>query len=437
MGALMDQLSHMSAAASPQQLAGAFASFIDQPGIPELRVRLLCDGNASAHVSQNPYGALGQRVVARQWRVPACFGVAEHEKYCRIVDRKAADVLLGATCPSALMPNDEGRGYFRFSVDAANRAALIKDIAARSPADQIAILLNLSAGLRAGEVGAADLLRAIKNVAPTARWDVLDVIDQILHALRVNSGLAGADLANYRHFVSEQFASRLLTAGYTSRHGEAPTAILARERLATLMVSEARDAEATAALAKTAQDIAVGASGHLPPELTGEAMRAGIMTGGAPFANALIKTFVSSNQEFLRRQLVYAFAASDDSAVVRSLLNLALGPRMRTGEIRYLFEYMSEEPTAAATLWNWYKTNFKALLVRLSRDGMRRAPSTLQFACDEPTRNDLDTFFAPKTGYLTGTARALSLAEQRISRCIAFRQAKASEIAASFRPATK
>jgi len=98
---------------------------------------------------------------------------------------------------------------------------------------------------------------------------------------------------------------------------------------------------------------------------------------------------------------------------------------------------MSEEPTAAATLWNWYKANFKVLLARLSRDGMRRAPSTLQFACDEPARNDLDAFFAPKTGYLTGTARALSLAEQRIDRCIVFRQAKASEIAAALRPVTK
>jgi len=47
------------------------------------------------------------------------------------------------------------------------------------------------------------------------------------------------------------------------------------------------------------------------------------------------------------------------------------------------------------------------------------------------SRGDLDLFLGPKTSYLTGTARPLALAEQKISRCIAFRQAKGQEIAAA------
>ena len=435
--ALIDQLSHMSAAASPQQLSAAFASFIDQPGIPELRVRLKCDGAASAAVSQNAYAALGTHPSPRQWRVPACFGVASNDKYCRIIDRRSEEVLLGAACPSALVPNDEGRGYFRFALDDAARAALIHGITGFDPAQQIAILYNLSASLRAGEASASDLLHAVKNVAPDARWDVLEAIDDILHKLRLQSNLSGANLAAYRSLVTHEFASRLAKIGYTARRGEPPATALARERLATLLVSEGRDSDTEGTLARAAQGMLDGRSNALPAELIGEAFRAGLIAQGAPFANRLLSAYQASNDEYFRRQIVYAFAGSEDPAAIKTFLALALTPRMRTGDLRYLFQYMSEEPVAAATLWSWSKSNYAPLLNRLSRDRMGRAVTTLQNACDGSARADLDGFFGPKTSYLTGTARVLALSDEKISRCIAFRQAKASDVAAAVLAASK
>jgi hypothetical protein len=98
---------------------------------------------------------------------------------------------------------------------------------------------------------------------------------------------------------------------------------------------------------------------------------------------------------------------------------------------------MATEPVAAATLWSWYKSNYAALLKRLSRDRMGRAIGTLREACDEPARNDVDAFFAPKTTYLTGATRVLALVEQRITRCAAFRQQKSMEVATALREISK
>ena len=108
---------------------------------------------------------------------------------------------------------------------------------------------------------------------------------------------------------------------------------------------------------------------------------------------------------------------------------------MRTGEIRYLFEYMSQEPFAAMTLWTWYKANYKALLMRLSADGMARAPGALRQACDIRSSDELKAFFNPKVATLRGIARPLSLAEEDIARCVAFRQSEARDIAAALRSA--
>ena len=105
----------MAANSFAQQVAASFVTFIEQPGIPYLRFRMQCNSAALVRASQSAYSTIGIGSRSRQWRVPLCLGVEGQEKFCRIADRKTTDILLGATCPPALMPNDEGRGYYRFS----------------------------------------------------------------------------------------------------------------------------------------------------------------------------------------------------------------------------------------------------------------------------------------------------------------------------------
>jgi hypothetical protein len=66
---------------------------------------------------------------------------------------------------------------------------------------------------------------------------------------------------------------------------------------------------------------------------------------------------------------------------------------------------------------------------------MRRAPGLLSTACDQASRDELDSFFGPKAGQLTGVPRELALAKEEIDRCIAFRQAKMSEFQTALGPA--
>ncbi len=88
----------------------------------------------------------------------------------------------------------------------------------------------------------------------------------------------------------------------------------------------------------------------MAPELRPEALRAGLIADPA-FAETLLTTFQSTNQETYRRDIVYAFAGSGDPAVIGKMLNLGLG-KMRIGELRYLNAYMQDEPVARQALWN-------------------------------------------------------------------------------------
>ncbi len=64
---------------------------------------------------------------------------------------------------------------------------------------------------------------------------------------------------------------------------------------------------------------------------------------------------------------------------------------------------------------------------RVSKYSFARAPGMLATACDESTRADLDAFLGPKAKELVGTPRTLASAEEKISRCTAFKQAKSTE----------
>jgi alanyl aminopeptidase len=429
--AVIDQMSHMSANIQAPQVIASFKSFIDQPGVPYLQLRTKCDAaSAFAHLTQAPYASLGTSAVSRRWQVPICMSGPSNEKICRLIDRNAADVLLGATCPETLLPNVSGKGYYRFALDETGWQKLVAGAAKATPADQITLLHNLFAGLRASKASAADLFAAIRALAPVARWDVLDAINTVLKDVR-SQALSDQDLPAFQTFVRANFAARLTPLGLAAKHNEAASDALTRERLVTLLVSEGRDPVTISALAKADDAYLSGDKGALAPEIIADAMRAGLLAGGPAFADRLVNAFTASNDEFFRRQLVYAFAGSDDPAAIRKLLAVALTSRMRTGELRYLYEYMPEEPVARNALWSWYTQNYAAILARVSAQGMRRPVSTLEKACDAGAQNALDGFFGPKTDQLTGTKRPLAEADQHISRCIAFRKAKAQEVAAA------
>lgn len=434
MAGLIDQESHMAASASSQQVGGAFHDFLNQPGIPYLRFEVACAGAPLARLVQSAYTPIGTEPRRSSWRIPVCLkDEGGGDRFCRIADRKVSEVLMGATCPSALMPNDQGKGYYRFNLGAVGWHVLIERAPKLTPADQITLLNNLAVAIHAGDAAPADLLLAMHLLAPSARWDVLWTINDLLRRLRIQS-LSAADISPYRAFVSLNFAKRFQELGIRSGGTEDTATTLARQWLAALMVSEAHDAPATAELAAAANAFLSGNPSAGPaPEILAEALRAGILTGGADFAKKLLAALESTDSENLRRQIIYAYAGSEDPAVIQNLLSYALTTRMRAGELRYLYEYMSQEQIAQRALWNWYKANYEALLARVSRDGMRGAPAILAQACDASSRDELEAFFRPKVGQLTGIDRALALSEESIARCVAFRQVGAQSVEAAFR----
>jgi alanyl aminopeptidase len=427
------------------EIVDAFDNFIDQPGIPLLTTALSCGASgANANVTQAPYTPVGIPATARQWKVPMCL-TADLNRSCQLVTPPSTQVLLGATCPKRVFPNAEGAGYYRFAMDEKGWGALIQASPTLDPADQLTLYHNVSAALRGGVGTASDFFGVVYTLAPTGQWDLIGSdqrssfsVTDSLHDLRVTGVLSAADLPAYQAFIRRNFAPRLAPLGLVSKPNETVADTLMREGLAQLLVEEGRDPVLIAQLTKAAHIyLASGGKdlGGIAPELLQEAMRAGVISEGTPFSDQLLAALQKSDDEYFIKSVIYAVSGAEDQASLDKLLALSLTPAIRTGDMRYVWRYMSVEDTGRGALWTWFKANFAALEKRVSSQGLSGAPEILKFGCDAQIKTDLDAFFGPKTGQLEGTPRTLKENDDRIDRCITFKAAKGAEIEAALKAA--
>jgi alanyl aminopeptidase len=423
-----DFIGTIAATTGHLELVPAFDSFIDQPGVPFLKVSGSCTP-PGLDIAQSIYAPYGLSPPARRWRVPVCVmdGAAG---VCRIGMGPHFALPLTTPCTTLPLPNAAGAGYYHFGLSETDWQAQIALAPKMDATDQITLLGNVFASLRNGQAHAADAFALVHALAPAARWDVLHSLTKRLLMLR--QSLSPNDLPAYRAFLSRNFLPRFKAMGVLARRGDKPGDAFAREYLAVILVTEAHDPDAIAMLAgpiETSAEPGEGKWRRLAPEVRAEALRAALLADKR-YADDLIAVFQSTNQESVRRDIVYAFAGNDDPAVVGKLLALAPAT-MRIGELRYLTEYMPDETVARTALWTYVAAHYDAFARSLSPQGMANMATILKGACEPSAHADAEAFFQQKMGAALGARRRVAHTEEQIDRCVALRQNAGADIAAA------
>jgi cytosol alanyl aminopeptidase len=149
-------------------------AFLDQPGVPLVSLKILCDGRPRAMLSVEPYVALGVPAPAqpRRWPVPICL---RHEQgtTCALVEERTELAL--SVCPAWIAPNAGASGYYRVVFDASTIDAekLTLD-------ERVDLVGNTAALVRAGRLPVDDALDLLANLAPDHILDELaTAIDEI------------------------------------------------------------------------------------------------------------------------------------------------------------------------------------------------------------------------------------------------------------------
>ena len=419
------------AAASRPELSTAFASFLDQGGIPMVSLDVACTGDkAELVLAQERFLPIGSRGSTDQtWSIPMCVatpaakGLAEQ---CFLFTGKQQRVALTAPgCPAFVDGNAGGRGYYRVRY-AGDLGPKLLTSTAIDDVSRVAALFNLRAMVDGAQAPMSQLLAVIPGVARADQPELLSVALEL--ALGIDHFVEDAQRPAYLAFLRKSFAGPARVVGWKPRKDEpAEISSLRGDLLATAgllggdpgVIGEARKLAAAYVRKPTSLD----------PTLATVALAVATHAGDDALARKLDATFRKTEDHNLRAALLGGMVLARDPAVrAQAVARLATG-ELTLEELFTLIFTGAIDPTSRDEVYGFVTKHLDevtAAVPFIVRPAIVRISG---FYCDDVHRQELDTIFRPKLADLPGGEKELNEAIEAMDLCIAKRKAVAADVA--------
>ena len=421
------------------EIEGAFKTFIEQPGVPLLSVRLDCKepGKPRINVQQARYAPLGSAIAPHdsKWQIPMCVGYdtdGTRKTSCTLLSEteQSFDLAAGA-CPTTVHPNADGAGYYRFSLDDAGWNSLIAAAPELNPAEALVLADSLDAAFRAGNVSATSYVSGMATLASHNAWDVADAVttrlESIIDIIDV-SELPVAEAA-LRKIAEPRFAG---LAGADDAGSQ-----LLRQRLQRFLIVIAKDQAMREPLAKQAATV-IGLDGNADPSAAPASefetiFSIGVQDIGERFFDLLLAQAVASEDPAFRNAAIGALARAEDPSIVKKLQEAVLVGDFKGTE---MFGIVGRQMIRVATTeltYAWLRDNDDAIIAMIPETFRSNAVPGLGGAfCSDNRADDWQQFVTAHADELPGYERDLAQTIESIQLCAALKKAHAADLVAAF-----
>src|SRR5688572_28656333 len=232
----------------PGAVDAAFKSFIDQPGVPFVKVDVECGaGKPALVVSQQRYLPLGSTAKATQvWGIPLSVrysdnGTIREEKGIVNGANARFELSQAQSCPAWVMPNAHGAGYYRFALAPKYQQALSGAFAQLDEREQRVYADSVTSAYGAGQLTPAQLLAALPQFTSA----------QVRQTVTAGLGQVGwmdeyllqddAQRAAFRKQVATIYRPRLDQLGMAPKAGESDDDRLLRSALVNFFAETLED----------------------------------------------------------------------------------------------------------------------------------------------------------------------------------------------------
>ena len=409
----------------------AFASFLDQAGLPLVSFELSCArSGASLRLTQRRYLPIGSGGSdAQVWQLPLCvrFGSANGERRaCTLMTSEIALVPLGRGCP-AWVEADTAR-YYR--VEYRKHAAGNPLRRPVSVADAVSAVGDLDALARNGALDLGSVLGRLQGYAAHRNRDIVQSVIWTLNDLRP---LVPDELRpNWERFSSRLFARQAAALGLLPRPQDSDDTLRLRPALIGFLASEGDER----ALREQAARLAyrwLADRRVVESNLAEAVVQADARRGHRELFERLRAAVAASSDRRDRRILYIALGSFRDPALARAALALVLDPAHDYREAVQIAWTMSDTPRGAILAYDFMKANFDALVARAPRDAAAFYPHMSGRFCSEAQRADVETFFRDRAASYDGGPRILAQALERIALCAAFKDRQQARLSAFLR----
>lgn len=417
----------MSASAG-QDLMPAFSSFLEQPGVPLLATNLVCEAGSrpKLRVKQSRFLPLGSSgSVEQQWTLPLCFRYesdGQQKQQCSLVTGADSDVTLEtSSCPSWVMPNADGAGYYRFVLGSEDLTRLTGAWTKLTGREKLALADSLTSSLGNGMGEPAAVFTALERyVTESDRLLAVAPMGPLTAAHQM--GVSDAVRPKVEAYARKLYRNLYKQLGWQARENESGETKLLREYVIGFLAETGRDPEVRKeALKRGKQYAGMGSDGQLhesvlSADLATIALAVAVQDGGAPVFDALLVHLHASNDATMRSRLLRALGSARSAELSERARNLALDPALRLNEVLTTLSQQQARETKAA-LWSWIQVNFDALVARVRESRGGSLPWQAANLCTEDGVSSVREFFRSRIDALPGGPRNLEGATEAIHLC--------------------
>ena len=434
-----DFLQALADASKDAAVVPAFESFLTQNGVPKLNVALQCNkGKATLAMTQSRFQSFGAQENSAQknnvqlWQVPLCFKFndgAEVKSQCILLDSAISEVAINSKrCPTWVLPNAQGAGYFRVELEPSNWMQLLKITKRLNSAEILALQDALTAGVFSGSIASEQYLERVAKIIQTGSSDAIVaslstsrfVFDYLLEPSEKSTRRAAALYAR---------PAKLLGLDANTELDKTAPAASAEQRLRVLefVAQTGRDKSLRKTLSargsaflgldgKAAQPNAV------KPDLLELALAVTLQERGAPAIAELKAQLLGSSDAIFRVQALRALGWVENAGQADALRDFSLDASLRGNEVLLILSTQANQKATGDALWLWLQNNFEKVLARLGEKTHAQVLDLAATRCDAAGEKSIQAFFAPKISNIINGPRTFAIVMEKTARCRALRE---------------
>ena len=414
--------------ATGRDIAPAFSSFLDQPGVPVVQMDLVCPPNAAPALKlrQERYRPVGSEIdPAATWQVPICVrwgarGQTGHA--CTLLaDVEGALALKEApACPDWVIPNEDGAGYYRSRLADGALEALLAGQALNTK-ERIALVGDLDALVRANRVPYARALALLPTLANDPSRHVvassLALVDRVRELVPPSLENAQARL------IRETYGARARTLGWRPRPDEDESTRALRVILLSAAAEKGGDPELVAE-ARTLSDAWLKDRRAIDPEVVDVALRTAARHGDAALFETWRQAAARETERQDRQRLLAAMGSLRDPEAARRAAALSLSDAFDVREAFAIVRGLAGDRHTSRLAYEFVKTNFDTLVARLPRDSGAGFASFGAALCDKSVVGEMESLIRERTTRFSGGPRRYAQSLEALELCVALREAQ-------------
>jgi alanyl aminopeptidase len=439
-GTTRDFLAAISGAAG-FDIAPAFSTFLDQPGVPLVRAACSVDkktgGPPTVTASSErflPVGSTGDK--NKKWDIPFCVSLLDKNKstFCTILQGGAGQVALpGKGCPKLWHPNADGAGYYRFVVGAPELQALAKAQKSMSAGERLAFSSALRAGFAAATTPYAETLQAAAPLAADLEPSVALTPAGLLAFARDDVLVDEAARARVEQRAVQLYQPGLNKLGLVDRKRDTPRDRERREAFFDVVV-DAKGGALAVAVAAGKELWATSTTSKLGKDLWRRALTAAVEHGNIDAArwDAWLVAAKAQPDPRMRRWMLGALSSTKDPALSQKALALVFDDALRVNELATGIWSQVGDPRTIDGAFAFVTSRYDDIARKLPEDWRPGLATAFSGYCDDDKAKAVDAFFAPKVPTTPGLDRALAQTLEEIHLCAAKKAAHKESIEETF-----